>query len=517
VNLQAFLGGRNTVTLVVDDAPSDVTPLLLSRLEKAGHRAVLFVIGDNVAGREAILVDAVQRGFALGNHSFSHPRFSSLGLEAARAEILQTEQVIDAVYIEAGVRRPGKWFRFPYLDTGDAMHGAFQALLDEQGFQRPGAVGERLGGNDATRIDWPTTVNTRDWSEPTEDAFRLSLKRASPGDVIEFHDKTYTVERYGGALVEELAGLSLSAVVPGMAVGVFHEARGARAMLTRDAPAEALIKSAEPPRTIIDAGGPGEASDLLALWTHRDLLYMLALRDVKLRYQHTAVGAAWALLQPLAIMLVLTGFASVVGVTTGKVPYPLYVIGGLVPWTYFNHAFMSTTNSLVAHQGVIGKIYFPRLIIPVAAALAGAIDFLVAALLLPVFMLAYGAHPGWSLLALPAFVIMTLAAAFALGLWLAVLNVRYRDVINALPFVIQLMFFATPIAYSSNAVPEPWRTFVGLNPMVGVVDGFRWALLGDAAGGLHLSMLVSLASIIALLAGGLWFFRWREPAFADEL
>jgi lipopolysaccharide transport system permease protein len=272
-----------------------------------------------------------------------------------------------------------------------------------------------------------------------------------------------------------------------------------------------------PSLTVIEADQTDRNANMAALWRHRDLLYMLVLRDVKLRYQHTAVGMAWALLQPLLIMLVLSGFASVVGVKTGTIPYPLFVITGLVPWTYFTHAFTSTTFSLVSHGGIIGKIYFPRLLIPVAATLAGAIDFLVAALLLPVFMIAYGTPPTLALLAIPVFVVMALAAAFAFGLWLAVLNVRYRDVVNALPFFIQLLFFATPIAYQSPSIPQPWRTIVGINPMVGVVDGFRWALLGSAVAPLHLSTLVSIGSIVVLLVGGIWYFRQHEPNFADEL
>jgi len=271
------------------------------------------------------------------------------------------------------------------------------------------------------------------------------------------------------------------------------------------------------PTYVVEASHPALGANLRALWDYRDLLYMLALRDIKVRYQHTAVGAAWALLQPLFIMLVLTAFATIVGAKTGPVPYPLYLMSGLVPWTYFTHAFVSTTNSLASQSEIIGKIYFPRLVVPVAATLAGAIDFLMAALLLPLFMAAYGAAPTWALAALPAFVIMALAAAFALGLWLAVLNVRYRDVVNALPFFTQLLFFATPVAYNSQSIPQPWRTLAGVNPMVGVVDGFRWALLGDKAGGLHLSTLVSMGSILLMLVSGLWYFRRREPTLADEL
>lgn len=272
-----------------------------------------------------------------------------------------------------------------------------------------------------------------------------------------------------------------------------------------------------PPLTVIAAHPIGLGDALRSLWEYRDLVVMLAVRDAKLRYQHTTVGAAWALLQPLAIMLVLTGFATVAGIRTGPIPYPLYVISGLVPWTYFTHVFTSTTYSLTAHDSIIAKIYFPRLIIPVATALAGSIDFCVAAVLLPAFMIAYGHPPTITLLAIPAFVIMALAAAFAIGLWLAVLNIRYHDVANALPFFIQLLFFTTPIAYSSLAVPDRWRMVVALNPMVGVVDGFRWALFGGVAAPLHASLWVSLASTLVALVGGIGYFLRREPAFADEL
>ena len=214
-------GLRRAVTLVVDDGPSDSTPLLLNQLEQLGHRAVLFLLGANVSGREEIVVDAVRRGFALGNHSFSHPHFSAIGLDEARREIEATEALIASAHARAGVRRRGKWFRFPYLDTGEQAFDALQALLRELGFQCPGAVRRRQEGEDAARLDWQTTVNTRDWDYPPEEELREAVRQARPGDVIEFHDKVQTVGPYVGALLEELAARSLRAAIPGRETGVF--------------------------------------------------------------------------------------------------------------------------------------------------------------------------------------------------------------------------------------------------------------------------------------------------------
>ncbi len=207
--------GFGEVTLAIDDGPSDATPELLALLEGGGHRAVLFTLGCNVAGREAILVDAVRRGFALGNHSFDHPHFSSITIAQARSEIVRTEASIEAIYTEARVERPGKWFRFPYLDTGKTQSGAFQALLGELGFERPFVVGKRLVVFDSARRDWPTSLNTLDWALPDETDFRATMRLAQPDDVIEFHDKLPSIARYAAALVEELAARSLRAVVPG--------------------------------------------------------------------------------------------------------------------------------------------------------------------------------------------------------------------------------------------------------------------------------------------------------------
>jgi peptidoglycan/xylan/chitin deacetylase (PgdA/CDA1 family) len=213
-------GRGDAVTLAIDDGPSDVTGQLLAQLEKGGHRAVLFVLGCNVAGREAMLVDAIRRGFALGNHSFTHPYFSTIEVTQARQEIAATEALITAAYARARVRRPGRWFRFPYLDTGGANFSAFQSLLAEFGFERPRALRRRLLDEWRQRLDWPTTLNTQDWALPDEAALRRTLRQAIRGDVIEFHDKLATVPRYGPIVVEELARLSLCATVPTSLLGV---------------------------------------------------------------------------------------------------------------------------------------------------------------------------------------------------------------------------------------------------------------------------------------------------------
>ena len=212
-------GLRRGVTLVIDDGPSDATPLLLDQLERHGHRAVLFLIGGNVSGREEIVVDALRRGFALGNHSFSHPYFSAISLDEARAEIEATEALIEAAHARARVRRRAKWFRFPYLDTGEAQFQVLQALLKAFGFQCPRTVRRRQFAEDMARIDWQTTVNTRDWASPEEAELRQAVSQARPGDVIEFHDKIETVGPYVGPLLEELAAKALRATIPGRWIG----------------------------------------------------------------------------------------------------------------------------------------------------------------------------------------------------------------------------------------------------------------------------------------------------------
>jgi len=211
-----------SVTLVIDDGPSDVTSVLLSRLKQRGHRAVLFVLGANIAGKEDTLIDALRNGFALGNHSFGHPYFSQISVNEARHEIERTDALIDDLHIRAAVRRPAKWFRFPYLDTGEEHFTVLQTLLRDLGYQRPRATGRRLHDEDRERIDWPTTLCTFDWELRPENDFRDLLRQAEPGEVIEFHDKPETVERFSLPLVEELSNRSLRGVVPRPVRGVLR-------------------------------------------------------------------------------------------------------------------------------------------------------------------------------------------------------------------------------------------------------------------------------------------------------
>lgn len=250
------------------------------------------------------------------------------------------------------------------------------------------------------------------------------------------------------------------------------------------------------------------------LWQHRGLVYFLAWRSIKVRYKQTALGAIWALLQPLLVMLVFSVFFGRLGrIPSDGVPYPVFCLAGLVPWTFFAFGLTEAANSVVGNQQLITKVYFPRLAIPLASVLAGLIDFLLAFLLLVVVMAWYGIAPGARALWIPLFVLLALVTSLSVGLWFAALNVRYRDVRYVVPFVTQLWLFATPIAYPSSLLSPPWRTLYGLNPMAGVVDGFRWGLLGtDPPRG-----MIAVSSVAALLlaVAGAIYFRRMERSFAD--
>ena len=255
--------------------------------------------------------------------------------------------------------------------------------------------------------------------------------------------------------------------------------------------------------------------DLRELLEYRELLFFLVWRDIKVRYKQTLLGAAWAVLQPFLTMVVFSIFFGwLAGMPSDGVPYPLFVYTALVPWTFFANALTHASNSLIEHERMLTKVYFPRLLIPMAAVLAGFIDFCIAFCILIGVMIYYGLFPSMAILTVPLFVLMAAITALGVGLWSAALNVQYRDVRYVVPFLIQLWLFATPIAYSSSLIPEQWRPLYGLNPMAGVVEGFRWALLGgsDAPNAL---LFVSALILVLLFTGGLFYFQRMEDTFAD--
>jgi lipopolysaccharide transport system permease protein len=254
---------------------------------------------------------------------------------------------------------------------------------------------------------------------------------------------------------------------------------------------------------------------LREIWAYRELLYFLMWRDVKIRYKQTAFGAAWAIIQPLLTMVVFSlFFGKLAKMPSDGVPYPIFSFAALVPWTLFNYGLSQASNSLVGSSNLITKVYFPRLIIPIASLLSGVVDFLIAFGLLLGMMAYYGILPTVNVLWVPALVLLALVTALGVGLWLSALNVQYRDVRFAVPFLAQLWLFATPIAYPSSLLPEPWRTLYGLNPMAGVVEGFRWALLGTSTrpGAM---IFASAAAALVILITGAFYFRRMERNFAD--
>lgn len=256
--------------------------------------------------------------------------------------------------------------------------------------------------------------------------------------------------------------------------------------------------------------------ELRELWSYRELLYLLVWRDVKVRYKQTAFGAGWAVIQPLMTMVVFTvvfkRFAKI-DVPDG-LPYPIFAFAALLPWNYFSQAIARSSASLVGSANLVSKVYFPRLIIPIAAAIAPAVDFAVASIVLFAMMAYYGIAPSWGVLMLPVFVFFSFLAALSVGLWLTALNVKYRDVGHTIPFLMHIWMYASPVAYPIELVPEHWRVVYSLNPMVGVIEGFRWGLLGRSAPDFA-AMGISLCVVIALLVGGLFYFRRTERTFAD--
>jgi lipopolysaccharide transport system permease protein len=255
--------------------------------------------------------------------------------------------------------------------------------------------------------------------------------------------------------------------------------------------------------------------NLLEVWHHRELFYFLCWRDIKVRYKQTVLGATWAIIQPFMTMVVFSLFFGKLGkMPSDGIPYPLFVYTALVPWTFFANGLAQSSNSLVQNAAMLKKVYFPRLIIPISNVISGTVDFLFAFVVLVAMMLYYGIFPTLNVVWLPLLLLLEISTALGIGLWLSAMNVQFRDIRYVLPFVTQFWLFATPIAYPSSLLSEPWRTIYGLNPMVGVVEGFRWALLGShTAPGPMIAMSALVA--VSLLVTGAFYFRRMERTFAD--
>ena len=254
---------------------------------------------------------------------------------------------------------------------------------------------------------------------------------------------------------------------------------------------------------------------LRELWPYRELLYFFVWRDVKIRYKQTAIGAAWALLQPFLTMLVFSlFFGRLAHIPSEGLPYPIFYYSALLPWMYFAASLQNATNTIVENQRVITKVYFPRLVLPLSATLSGLVDFGVSFLMFLAMMVYYGIRPTPAIFCFPLFLLLALMTALGAGLWLSALNAIYRDVRYVLPFLVQFWMFASPVAYPSSLVPIKWRWVYGLNPMAGVIEGFRWSLTGhgDPPG---LLLLASFLVVLAILAGGLAFFQRMEATIAD--
>lgn len=269
------------------------------------------------------------------------------------------------------------------------------------------------------------------------------------------------------------------------------------------------------PRIRLKPSNGWRALNLREFWQYRELLYFLSWRDIKVRYKQTALGALWAILQPFLTMLIFSlFFGNLAKMPSDGIPYPIFAFAALVPWTFFSNGLTQSGNSLVQSAGMLKKVYFPRLIVPISSILSGVVDFLFAFLVLIGLMFWYGIAPTANVVWLPFLLLLAFGTALGVGLWLSAMNVQFRDVRYTIPFLAQFWLFATPIAYPSSLLSEPWRTIYGINPMVGVVEGFRWALLGTATAPGPL-IIVSALTMLTILITGMFYFRRMESTFAD--
>jgi lipopolysaccharide transport system permease protein len=275
--------------------------------------------------------------------------------------------------------------------------------------------------------------------------------------------------------------------------------------------------SQRPPELVIEAGRT-EHQYWKDLWRYRELFYFLAWRDILVRYKQTAIGIAWALIRPFLTMIVFTVvFGTLAKLPSEGAPYPILVFAAMLPWQFFANSLSESSNSLISNSNLISKVYFPRLIVPTSAVVVSFVDFMISGIILLGLMAWYNFVPSWRILTLPLFILIAFAAALGAGLWLASLNVQYRDFRFIVPFIVQFGLYISPVGFSSNVVPQKWRLLYSVNPMVGVIDGFRWAILGGGAQLYWPGFILSVGLVTLLLVSGVWYFRKMERTFADVI
>jgi lipopolysaccharide transport system permease protein len=270
--------------------------------------------------------------------------------------------------------------------------------------------------------------------------------------------------------------------------------------------------------TLVIEAGKIEKQYWQDIWKYRELFYFLAWRDILVRYKQTFIGIAWALIRPFLTMVVFTVvFGNIAKLPSGGVPYPILVFSAMLPWQFFSNSLSECSNSLITNSNLISKIYFPRLIVPTSAVVVSFVDFMISGIILLGLMAWYNFVPSWRILTLPLFIGIAFAASMGAGLWLASLNVQYRDFRFIVPFIVQFGLYISPVGFSSNVVPEQWRFLYSLNPMVGVIDGFRWAILGTSYDIYVPGFVLSLTLVLFFLVTGIWYFRKMERTFADVI
>jgi lipopolysaccharide transport system permease protein len=281
---------------------------------------------------------------------------------------------------------------------------------------------------------------------------------------------------------------------------------------------DTLLNSNNQPTEIIIEAGRTEQQYWKDLWHYRELFFFLAWRDIMVRYKQTVIGILWAVIRPLLTMVVLTVvFGNLAKMPSEGVPYPILVFAAMLPWQFFANSFSGASNSLIANTSLISKIYFPRLIIPTSSVVVSFVDFLISAAILMGLMVWYGFLPTWRMIALPLLILIAITAAMGAGLWISALNVKYRDFRYVVPFIVQFGLYISPVGFSSSVVPDKWRLVYSLNPMVGVIDGFRWAILGNDALLFMPGFILSIGLVVLLLICGIKYFRATERTFADVI